>query len=53
LRFEASPGQIVQETLSRKTLCKNRAGGVALSSNPSIAKNIKNLKNDTKCFKII
>jgi hypothetical protein len=30
----SQPGQIVCETLSRKTLHKNRAGGVAQSEGP-------------------
>jgi hypothetical protein len=31
---QSQPGQIVCEPLSRKTLCKNRAGGVAQGEGP-------------------
>jgi hypothetical protein len=34
LRFEATLGKIVHETLSRKTLHKNRAGRVAQGEGP-------------------
>jgi hypothetical protein len=44
-RFEASPGQIVCETLSRKktpiTKKKKKDGGEALSSNPQVTKKKK------------
>jgi hypothetical protein len=35
---QSHPGQIVHETLSQKTLHKNRAGGVAQGEGPSTAK---------------
>jgi hypothetical protein len=48
IEVRSQPEQIVHETLSWKTLHKNRTGGVALSSSPNTTK--KKKKDTGTCY---
>jgi hypothetical protein len=51
LRFKASPGQIVHEILSQKTLHKNRAGEVAQDEGPEFkSQYCKKKKKGANCY---
>jgi hypothetical protein len=50
IMVQSQPGKIVQETLSRKTLHKNRTGGVAQGEDPEFKPQYRK-KNQTKTKK--
>jgi hypothetical protein len=50
---QSHPGQIVHETLSRKTLHKNRAGGVVQGEGPEFNLQYNTHKKENKGNKLI